>query len=245
MSLHVLQHVPFEGLGAIEPWAKSRGQRISTTRFFEGEPLPALEDVEWLVILGGPMSVHDEAAFPWLSSEKRFITDAIAGGRRVLGICLGAQLVAAALGARVYPNTYKEIGWFPVYRRTEAEGSPLARALPPEVEAFHWHAETFDPPSGAIPLARSQACPNQGFVLEERVLALQFHLETTSEAAVQLIENCAHDLTPGPFVQSATAMLSAGQRRFDAMHGAMASVLDALSGVHGGAASGVVLRRST
>ncbi len=230
MKLHVFQHVPFEGLGAIEPWAIRRGHEIRVTRFFEGERLPRLGDVDWLVVLGGPMSVHEEATFPWLSSEKRFITEAITGGRRVLGICLGAQLVAAALGARVYANTYMEIGWFPVRRRPEAERSPLGRALPVEVEVFHWHGEAFDQPAGAIPLAESQACPNQGFVLSERVLGLQFHLETTPGAVAELVSNCPEDLGEGPFVQSAAAMLSGEKGRFRVLHEAMAGVLDALSG---------------
>jgi GMP synthase-like glutamine amidotransferase len=232
VNLHVFQHVPFEGPGVIEPWARGRGQRIQVTRFFECEPLPPLEGVDWLVILGGPMSVHDEAIFPWLSSEKRFITEAIAGGRTILGICLGAQLVAAALGARVYPNAHKEVGWFPVRRRLEAERSKLGRALPLEIEAFHWHGETFDLPAGAIPLASSEACLNQGFVLGERVLGVQFHLETTPEAIGQLVANCPEDLTEGSFVQSPAAMLSAENRRFCAIHAAMASVLEVLSGVH-------------
>lgn len=231
VNLHVFQHVSFEGLGAVEPWARGRGHRIRATRFFEGERLPRLEEVEWLVILGGPMSVHDEAIFPWLSPEKRFIRGAITGGRRVLGICLGAQLIAAALGARVYPNAHKEIGWFPVRRRLEAERSRLGRALPLEVEAFHWHADTFDLPPGAIPVARSDACRNQGFALGERVLGLQFHLETTPGAAARIVANCRKDLTEGPFVQSPRAMLSGDKKRFRAIHEAMAGVLEALSGV--------------
>lgn len=232
MNLHFFQHVPFEGPGAIELWARGRGHRIRATRFFQGEPLPALDEVDWLLILGGPMSVHDEAIFPWLASEKRFLAEAIAGGRRVLGICLGAQLVAAALGASVYPAAHKEIGWFPVRRRSEAERSPLGRSLPPEVEAFHWHGETFDLPVGAIPLASSEACPNQGFILGERVLCLQFHLETTPEAVAQLLANCSDDLAEGPFVQSPGVMLS-GKRRFRAMHAAMVGLLDALSAARG------------
>ena len=117
MRVHVLQHVPFEGLGSIGPWLQRRGAAISATRFFAGDQLPHLESLDMLVAMGGPMSVNDEATLPWLQEEKRLIADAIGRGTPVLGVCLGAQLIASALGARVFPNHVKEIGWFPVRAR--------------------------------------------------------------------------------------------------------------------------------
>jgi GMP synthase-like glutamine amidotransferase len=114
VRVRVFQHVPFEGLGALEPALRKRGCEIAATRFFANDPLPAAANVDFLIALGGPMSVNDEAAWPWLAAEKEFIRRHVAGGKPFLGICLGAQLLASALGAHVFPNRDKEIGWFPI-----------------------------------------------------------------------------------------------------------------------------------
>jgi GMP synthase-like glutamine amidotransferase len=121
MRAHYFQHVPFEGLGSIAPWLRRQGYEISKTEFFSSATLPALADMDLLIVMGGPMSVNDEHRLPWLVPEKRFLYDAIACGVPVLGICLGAQLIASALGARVYRNREKEIGWFPVRGVPSAE----------------------------------------------------------------------------------------------------------------------------
>ncbi len=115
MRAHYLQHVPFEGVGSIEPWLKINGYEITNTRLFEETDFPSLKDIDLLVIMGGPMSVSDEGKYPWLVHEKKFIYEAIKSDKAVLGICLGAQLIANVMGARVYQNPLKEIGWFPVY----------------------------------------------------------------------------------------------------------------------------------
>jgi GMP synthase-like glutamine amidotransferase len=207
VRVHTLQHVPFEGLAALAPALRAAGHEIATTRLYAGERLPDPDAFDWLVVLGGPMSVNDESRFAWLGPEKRLIERSLASGRAVLGICLGAQLLAAALGARVVRNAEREIGWFPVERVAGAESSRYGRALPPRALAFHWHGETFDLPAGAVHLARSAACEHQAFAYGERALGLQFHLETTAETAAALIEHCDEDLTPGPYVQPAKAIL--------------------------------------
>jgi GMP synthase-like glutamine amidotransferase len=215
MRVRVFQHVPFEGLGALEPAFRKRRCEIAATRFFANEPLPAPAEVDVLVALGGPMSVNDEAALPWLAPEKEFIRRHVAAGKPFLGICLGAQLLASALGARVFSNREKEIGWFPV------EGLPVrdpaAFRFPATAEVFHWHGETFDLPSGAVHLARSQACENQAFQIG-RAIGLQFHLETTPESAGALVANARAEMIPGPFVQTATDMLAAPPARYAALH---------------------------
>ena len=191
MKLHWLQHVPFEGLGIIEEWAEASGFEISCTRLFAGGRLPEIETFDWLVVMGGPMGIYDYEDHPWLAAEKQFIKTAIEADKTVLGICLGAQLIADVLGAKVYPGPQKEIGWFPIQR---AEGAP--KIIPDQLTAFHWHGDTFEIPDGAVRLASSEACKNQGFVYNDRVAALQFHLETTPESMEALIENCADEL-PG------------------------------------------------
>jgi len=225
MNVHVLQHVPFEGLGSIGPWLAARQARVGWTRLFAGDALPAPERFDMLVALGGPMSVNDGAAFPWLVAEKRLIRDVIARDVPVLGVCLGAQLIASALGAEVYPNRVKEIGWFPV-RAVSAPDS--AFRFPRECPAFHWHGETFDLPQGAVHLARSDNCAHQAFQLKRNVVGLQFHLETTIESAQALVEHCKDELVDGPCIQTRDELLSAPAGRYAAANALMNDVLNHL-----------------
>jgi GMP synthase-like glutamine amidotransferase len=224
VRVHGLQHVPFEGLAGLEPLLRAAGHEIAVTRLFAGESLPSPEALDWLVVLGGPMSVHDESSHAWLAPEKQLVRRCIERGRTVLGICLGAQLVAEALGAAVTRNREKEIGWFPIERVAGAEASRFGRALPPSAVAFHWHGETFGLPPGAIHLARSEACECQAFAFGDRVLALQFHLETTPAAALALVDHCKDELVPGRFVQTPEAML-ADAARFERIRPVLASLL--------------------
>jgi GMP synthase-like glutamine amidotransferase len=190
--VHVLQHVAFEGLGSIATWLAAQQATVSHTYFFESNPsLPPVDAMDLLIILGGPMSVNDEEQLPWLKEEKRFIADAIAQDKAVLGICLGSQLIANAMDKRVYPGPQKEIGWFPVFG--SAHDSDVFQ-FPPEVRVFHWHGETFDLPDQAVLLASSSICRNQAFQLGSRVLGFQFHLETTPESAIAILEHCADEL---------------------------------------------------
>lgn len=206
MKVHVLQHASFEGLAGISSWLTERKAIISTTRFFEDPTLPSLQGLGLIIAMGGPMSVNDEAELPWLRDEKRFIQQAVHSGVPVLGVCLGAQLIASALGARVYPSTQKEIGWFPV---TAAPADGDWFRFPDKLEVFHWHGETFDLPPGATHLARSAACKHQAFQVGRRTLALQFHLEVTPETVRAFTENCGNELAPAPYVQSEAEMLNA------------------------------------
>jgi GMP synthase-like glutamine amidotransferase len=203
LRIRVFQHVPFEGIGSMEAWARSRGHSAAFTRFHAGEAPPGPEDYDWLVVMGGPMGVHDEADLPWLKGEKRAVEAALKAKRPVLGICLGAQLMADVLGARVYRNREREIGWFPVDLSAAARGTLLAEAFPARFTPFHWHGDTFEIPSGAVALGSSEACLNQGYVYGENAVALQFHPEVTPASLNALLENCAGDLRPGTYVRSA------------------------------------------
>lgn len=229
MRVHYLQHEPFEGLGGMEAWFGAHGAIISSTHIYRGEALPGLGDFDWLVLMGGGMSVNDEAQLPWLVAEKALVRQAIAADKRVLGVCLGAQMIASALGAKVYRNAVKEIGWWPLIRERDAAGHPLGAGLPDGAEVFHWHGETFDLPPGAVRLARSEACLNQAIALGPRVLGLQFHLETTLASARELIAGSAGDLAnPGPCVQTPETML-ARPERFATLNAQMARVLETLA----------------
>ena len=206
MRAHYLQHVPFEGLGSIDSWLQSVHAETTGTRLFEDPTLPAVDDLDLLVIMGGPMSVNDEADFPWLVAEKEFIRAAIEKDKAIIGICLGAQLIANAMGAAVRPNKEKEIGWFPVAGESTGGAGDLF-PFPEELLVFHWHGETFDLPGGALRLARSVACENQAFQLGRRVIGMQFHLETTPASARTLAHYCRDELQPSRYVQTEAEML--------------------------------------
>jgi GMP synthase-like glutamine amidotransferase len=219
LRIRVFQHVPFEGPARIGEWLTARGHELTTTRLFEWDPaeeLPTVDEYDWLVVMGGPMSAADGPTIPWITPERECIAEAVAAGKTVLGICLGAQLTAAALGAEVYRNYYREIGWFPVsvVPGAEAAGADTPAALfsefPASIPALHWHGETFSLPYGAELLARSDACVNQAFAVGDRVIGLQFHLEATPESAAALVDGAASDLdAPGPYVASGDEILSA------------------------------------
>ncbi len=225
MKIHSFQHVPFEGLAQIEPWTKSRKYSLKRTHFFSNDALPALNAFDALIVMGGPMSVHDEHEFPWLKAEKQFIEKAIQAGKKVLGICLGAQLIAHVLGVKVTRNRHKEIGWFPVQKTQEAEKSAIFKALPSAFQAFHWHGETFEIPRSAIHTLKSEACPHQAFVYQSSVVGLQFHLETTLQSAQALITHCQNELVEAPFIQKASEILS-DSHRFKTIHSLLDSFLD-------------------
>mgnify|MGYP002630554586 CR=1 FL=1 len=223
MRAHYLQHVPFEGLGSIGPWLETAGYQITTTKLYESTSLPNPDQLDLLIIMGGPMSVNDEDRFPWLRAEKQFIRHTIESGKAVLGICLGAQLIASALGESVYPNRRKEIGWFPVEGIPQRQESTFQ--FPPSVEVFHWHGDTFDLPDRAVLLARSEACENQAFQFGQAVIGLQFHLETTPESAQAIVTSCREELLPSKFVQPEAAILDQAPDKYQKINTLMSKVL--------------------
>jgi GMP synthase-like glutamine amidotransferase len=224
---HYLQHVPFEGPGSILPWLSRRGADVTSTPFFVDACLPDPADVDFLIVMGGPMSANDEADLPWLAQEKQFIRETIVAGRPVLGICLGAQLIASALGARVYQNPLKEIGWFEIDRSGVAE--PGEVILPDRALVFHWHGETFDLPPGATRLASSVGCLNQAFQIGPLVVGLQFHLEVTPESVGEMVAHGRHELVPDRFVQSEAAILEAPPTRYAEANRIMDEVLESMA----------------
>ncbi|GAB7081843.1 type 1 glutamine amidotransferase [Megalodesulfovibrio paquesii] len=203
MRLHTLEHVPFEGPAAITELAVMQGHTLTRSRLYAGDPLPALAEVDVLFVMGGPMSVHDEGQFPWMAAEKALLRAAVHAGTRMLGICLGAQLLAEVLGGQITRNPQREIGWFPVQLTPEGRQAPVLAGIPDTFPAFHWHGETFSIPEQAIRLASSEACANQAFAVGNRIVGLQFHLETTPLSMEQLLTHCADELSPaGPYIQS-------------------------------------------
>jgi GMP synthase-like glutamine amidotransferase len=209
MRLSIIKHMTFEGPGAVAAWAMERGHSVAITEQELGQPMPSQRDFDGLVLMGGPMSVNDEDRYAWLRGEKALVRETLAAGKKILGICLGAQMIASALGAKVRPNALKEIGWFPLETVAGSEGNALWKAVPRTLPVFHWHGETFDLPSGAAHLARSAACEHQAYALGTRVLALQCHLEVDAVSLREMVEGGRDELDLAqPFIQNEQVMLN-------------------------------------
>lgn len=206
----------------METWLSEREAEVQYTRFYLSPVLPDPQAVDLVIVMGGPMSVHDERVHPWLKPEKMFIHETILRGLPVLGVCLGAQLIASVLGARVFANPKKEIGWFPI-EAVDSDGEVFL--FPRQATVFHWHGETFDLPSGATLLARSTACENQAFQIGKNVIGLQFHLETTPKTADLIIQNCRAQLVDGAYIQTEQAMRAAPDTAYASINKLMGEVL--------------------
>jgi GMP synthase-like glutamine amidotransferase len=212
MKIHVLQHSSINTLGTIEEYAKTKNHRLESTRFYETKNLPEIDSFDLLIIMGGPMRIYDYEENPWLRNEKAFIKQAVEAGKPVVGICLGAQLLADVLGARVYENRHMEMGWFPVRAVGDENKPEYLKGLPDKITVFHWHSRTFDLPAGAVHLFESEGCKNQGFIYNDRVVALQFHPEVNEERILNLIKRFGEGMANGPFVQKKQEML--GQEEY-------------------------------
>jgi GMP synthase-like glutamine amidotransferase len=228
MRIQVLQHVPFEGPAGIADWAQRHGHPLVIAHLYRGDPLPALDAFDRLVVMGGPMGIYDERGHPWLVSEKAFLAQAIRAGKSIVGVCLGAQLLADVLGAPVVRNAHKEIGWLPIELTAQAQADPVFGPLAPGLTVYHWHGDTFPLPPGATHLARSAGCEQQAFLYQGRVLGLQFHLETTPESLAALVANCAGEIVPGPYVQDAVTMLAADPTDYARIKTALFGILNRL-----------------
>lgn len=190
--------MPFEGLGSIADWAQANAVDCQHVALHQPDfQFPQPDETDGLIVMGGPMGVYDHESYPWLVDEIACIKSFIQAGKPVLGICLGAQLIAAALGAKVYPQQQSEIGWFPV----QTTGSDW---LPTHFAPLHWHGDTFDCPAGAEIIASSACTPHQAFVYRQHVVGLQFHLESTAQTVAEMLQHAADDLTlDSPYVQTA------------------------------------------
>lgn len=228
VRIHYLQHVPFEGLGYIEDWALQNGHTLTATKFYEHYTIPDIKNVDWLIIMGGPMGVYDEAEYSWLKNEKKLIREAIESGKVVIGICLGSQLIAEVLGAKVFANNEKEIGWFDVSLTKQGEQHPLFEGFNITFPVFHWHGDTFKLPNNAIHLIESKGCKNQAFIYGERILGLQFHLEVTPLAMKEMVKQGKDELQSGRFTQNEQEILNSLNKTMQTNH-LLKQILDRLA----------------
>jgi GMP synthase-like glutamine amidotransferase len=230
MRIHALQHVPFEGLGHIATWVRDQDHSLTVTRLYAGEQLPRPEAFDRLVILGGPMNIYEDDRYPWLAPEKALIGEVIAAGKSAVGICLGAQLLADALGSPVFAGKEKEIGWWPITLTGEGKKSGFLDGLPERPTVFHWHGDTFEIPKDAVHLAGSEGCTSQAFIYDNRILGLQFHLESTPETVRQLLAHCGDELVPGPYIQSDAQIAAAGDGLYREINQLLETLLNRLGG---------------
>lgn len=204
MNIHCLQHVDFEGPAAITEWALTNGHTLSFTHFYKDEPLPSKLNFDLLVVMGGPMSFDEDDKYAWMPLEKVFIKNCIEAGKSAIGICLGAQFIAQALGAKAKHGTSQEIGWYPITFQNQSKSFDF---LPESTTVFHWHGDTFDIPQNAIHIASTEAFPNQGFIWNNKVVGLQFHLEVTEESVLGMIEHVGHEIGDGEFCQPSSEIV--------------------------------------
>jgi GMP synthase-like glutamine amidotransferase len=223
VTIAVLQHAALEGPGEIASWARRRGHSVDVFHLYRDGTLPARDSFDLLVVMGGEMNIYQYRDWPWLSAESTFIKRALAAGKKVLGICLGAQLIADALGGRVVQNPEIELGWLPVTWTTEARAT--FPGLPAAATVLHWHGDTFGLPPGATRLATSEACSEQGFVIKDKCLGLQFHLEVDPPLVRQFVESQGEWHT-GPHVQTAEAILANASSHCEANRELLHGMLD-------------------
>ena len=203
MKIHCLTHVSFEDAANIGEWAELRGHSLSYTHLYLDEPLPPLESFDMLAVMGGPMNIYEHGQYPWLAMEKEFICKAIDADKKVIGVCLGAQLIADVLSGTITANAHKEIGWHLIELTEQAAELEAFSALPKQMTVFHWHGDTFTIPHNATRIAYSQACENQAFQYGDNVLALQFHMEYSQDSIEKMISNCSDELAAdAPYINT-------------------------------------------
>jgi GMP synthase (glutamine-hydrolysing) len=223
VKISVLQHAAYEGPGEIAAWAAFRHHATHVHHLYRGDEFPALDSFDLLVVMGGEMNIYQDRDYPWLKPERNLIHSVLQQGKKVVGICLGSQLIADALGSRVHQNAEYEIGWLPI--TFTDEGRDMFPELPSTTTVLHWHGDTFELPPGAIRLAASPGCPEQGFVVGKKCLGLQFHLETDPSLVRQFVEGQAHWPT-GPYVQSPPTILAGASAHHEKNREILYALLD-------------------
>ena len=208
MRLHSFQHIPFEDPAGISRWAAVQQFSMTHTHWYKGETAPPMDSFDALIIMGGPMNIYEDHLHPWLEQERQFINQAVASGKKAIGVCLGAQFLADALGGRVTQNAHKELGWFPVEFTPEFQKIDWLSPVPQELTVCHWHGDTFSIPPGATLLGSSKACLNQGFVWKKQVLGFQFHIELSAGDLARIPENFISEFPLGPWVQPVRQIIS-------------------------------------
>ena len=243
IRIHALFHTNYEDLSFIKQWATNYNHMLTITRSYNNDLLPEHDSFDWLIVMGGPMSVHDEEEYPWLIAEKHLIRQAIDTGKTVIGICLGAQLIAHCLGANVQPANVKEIGWLPIQLTEEGQSHTLLQDLPKQdFTVFHFHGDGFDCPQGATATATSEAWANQGFIYQTSqhkalgtwVMAWQCHFEVTKDSLAKMTVNGNNSIQSGlktypKTVQSPAEIIALGNKYIEKNNARLSAMLNLIA----------------
>lgn len=196
MNVLICKNISLEGPGTIEDFLKKNNRPYTIVDLSAGEEIPDTNNFDALVMMGGPMSVNEDDIYPYIKKQEVLVREFIAKDKKILGVCLGAQIMAKALGARVYAGVEKEIGWYDIELTDSALADTLMRSLADnngepsrKLKVFHWHGETFNIPAGAVRLAGSELFPNQAFRQGENAYAFQFHIEVRKEMVYEWLKN--------------------------------------------------------
>jgi GMP synthase (glutamine-hydrolysing) len=208
MRIHAIIHAPFEKLGVIENWISANNHSLSTTHTYHGEQLPNTSAFDFLIIMGGPQSPLRLDKYPYIGNEIELAKQTIKNNKPLLGICLGAQIIAEALGAKTEHSPNKEIGAYPIEVTNAGLQDPLFKLFPAKFEVMHWHNDMPGVGEGSVVLAKSEGCPRQAFCYGDRTYGFQFHLEMTAELIKEMVNHCPEDLLQGKFVRSKEELLS-------------------------------------
>lgn len=210
MRLHLIEHDPIDmSRTNITKWAEAKGYQITQTYICKNEKMPAIDDVDWLMVMGGSPHAWEEDVHAWLAPEKEFIVRALDNNKPILGICFGAQLLAEALGGSVFRSENEEIGWIEVTLTEEGKNSFLFQNVPETFLTFHWHSDHFSLPPGCTKLAYSEPTANQAYICKERpIAAVQFHPEYTRDMVQQFAREWGDEWQKGPFVAGKEAVLA-------------------------------------
>jgi len=226
MKILFVIHAAFEAPGCIETWAKKRGHQTQIVSPYKGEKIPNINDFDFLVVMGGPQSPLEMDKAPYLADEIALIKQAIIKHKRIIGICLGAQLIGEALGAKTERSPHREIGMFLVELLHEAKFDPVFGQFPEKFDVMHWHSDMPGIPKGATLIAKSEGCPRQIFRYGDRIYGFQCHFELTQELVKGMIEHCPDDLKAGTYIRSVKELMYADYSQINAK---MDTVLDYLA----------------
>lgn len=208
LNIHCYQHTKYEGPSIIQKWADLNGHNLNKTNFRINDSIPNTDLFDVLIVLGGPMSINDESKYPWLKNEKKSIDRCLNEGKKVIGICLGAQLLANVLGSEIYRCETPEIGWHKIYFSENKQNYEFLNFFPQYLITFHWHSETFDLPKSCSQIAYSDACENQIFTYGDIAIGFQCHLEQNEYSIGRMLEKSALTIQKDKYVNSNEEILA-------------------------------------